>query len=1144
MANFVHIHTHSDYSTLDGAQKISTIVNKAVEMELPAVVLTDHGNMFGAVELYNTAKKAGIKPIIGCEAYVAPHSRFDKSRNQEEGNYYHLVLLSMNQTGYHNLMELTSLGYTEGYYYKPRVDKELLKEYNEGIIATSACINGEVARAALNHGYDRAKEAALEYAEIFPGRFYLELHRHGMEQEDIVNEILIKVSKETGIPLVCANDAHYTERSHAESHDALLCIGTNALISDTKRMKYVNDEFYYKTPEEMAELFSDIPEALENTVKIADRCEFNLQTGDYHLPEFPIPDDAGTQDPAKYLEILTRQGLQERIGEDAEAPEYKDRLEYELGVINEMGFPGYFLITQDFVKWAKDQDIPVGPGRGSAAGSLVAYCLYITDINPIPFDLLFERFLNPERVSMPDIDIDFCYERRLEVVNYIKERYGRDSVCQIITFGRMKAKQVVRDVARVMGLPYSVGDRFAKAIPDELKMTLEKAETQNPEMKSIINESDASKKLWEMSLVLEGMNRNVGIHAAGVVIAPGKLTNWIPIYKSSKDDITTQYDMKCLDQVGMLKVDFLGLRTLTVIKNALKLLEIRGISVDIDKIPLDDQEVYRLFSIGKTFGLFQFESGGMREYLRKLKPNRIEDLVAMNALYRPGPMDNIPSFIDRKHGKEPIVYLDKKLEPILKTTYGIIVYQEQVMQIVSAIADFSLGRADVLRRAMGKKKLDVMEEMRVDFNIGAKKNDVSEKVANEIYDLLIKFASYGFNKSHSVAYAYIAYQTGYLKAHYPAEFMAANMTSERNNIKRVVELIQETKKLDIEIIKPDINTSTAYFSVLDGKITYGMSALKSMGEKAANEVAKARAEGGPFKTIFDFSSRVDLKSVNRKSFEALINAGAMDSLEGNRSQLTQAIDMALKYGQRFQEEKDASQISLFGGSMTQVVMSEPKLEDLPDWASEKKLGNEKEFIGFYLTGHPLEAYQDELETLSNENILFDDSCKKPETVRLGGLINGLKIQYDKRSNQYARFQLLTLTHEFTVLSFKSYQDHKEILVEDAKIFLEGKLSNKDDGRDEVTIFMDRAKPLDNVRHDNIKAVHLRLFREENWEKQSQKIAGQIARFPGSKKIFIHISERDTEISEKIICARTAVNASREFISSLREIVGSEQVWMN
>lgn len=1148
MANFVHLHTHSDYSTLDGAQKIKTIVQMAKEFELPAVALTDHGNMFGTIELANAAKSAGIKPIFGCEVYISRGSRHDRiSIREEEGKYFHLVLLAMNETGYKNLMRLSSYGYLEGFYYKPRVDKELLKKYNEGLIATSACLKGEAAVAARVKGAEEAKKVALEYAEIFPGRFYLELQRHGIPEEDIVVDVFKQVSQETGIPMICTNDAHYAKREHFEAHDALLCIGTATNISDENRMKYANDQFYYKSPDEMAQLFSDVPEALENTVKIAEQCNFMPETGKYHLPTFPIPPEAGTQDPDVYLEVLIKKGLEKRF-DGKITQEMTDRADFELSVIKKMGFSGYFLITQDFVRWSKEQDIPVGPGRGSAAGSLVAYALEITNINPLEFDLLFERFLNPDRITMPDIDIDFCYERRPEVIDYIKERYGEDSVTQIITFGRMNAKAVVRDVARVMGMDYATGDRFAKAIPDGIKLSKEekskgmtplaKAEELNKDLQTYIHESPDTEKLWAMSQVLEGMIRQVGIHAAGVVIAPDDLMNYIPLFKSTKGDVTTQYDMGCLEQVGMLKVDFLGLRTLTVIKHTLDLVKKRGMDININDIPLDDPKVYNLFSEGRTFGLFQFESGGMREYLKKLQPSNINDLVAMNALYRPGPMDNIPEFIARKHGKE-VIYLDNKMEPILKSTYGIIVYQEQVMQIASRIAGLSLAKADTLRRAMGKKKIEVMEKMRAEFIEGAKNNEVKEKIANEIYDLLIRFAEYGFNKSHSVAYAYIAYQTGYLKAYYPAEFMAANLTSERGEIKRVVELVTEAKKLDIEVMPPDVNTSTTFFSVMEGKITYGLSALKSIGEKAAFEITKAREEDGPFTTIFDLASRVDLRSVNRKTFEALIYAGAMDSLEGSRSQKFNAIDLALKYGQRFQDEKLASQVSLFGAATGQVVMNEPPLENIPEWNKQLKLEKEKEFIGFYLTGHPLEPFRDELEAVSNEDLLNEEENRYPDTIRLGGLVTSFSVNYDKRNNQYARFQFESLNNEFTVLAFKSFEKYKDLLHEDSKLYLEGALKVDKDRDRQPTIFLNHAMPLSDLRETKIHSVHLSLHYDDNFDSNLKKLSSIVQGYPGNKTMFIHY-KKDNEM-EKIIKVGHGINGAREMIQQLREIVGQANV---
>jgi len=1143
MVDFVHLHVHSDYSTLDGAQKVSTIVDNAKEMGFPAVAITDHGNMFSAIELANRAKSAGIKPIFGCELYVAQGSRHDRiSIRKDEGKYFHLVVLAMNEVGYFNLVKLSSAGYLDGFYYKPRVDKELLRKHSEGLIALSACIQGEAAVAARKKTYEDAKKIALEYSDIFDGRFYLELQRHGMVEEDIVNDAFIKISQETGIPLVCTNDAHYAKQEHYEAHDALLCIGTMNLISDEKRMRYPNDQFYYKSYAEMAELFKDVPEALSNTIKIAEQCNyFPLpEKTVYHLPNFPIPDNVGTTDPDEYLRILVLKGLKEKLGEDL-SEKVMDRMDYELSVIKKMGFPGYFLITQDFVRWAKNEGIPVGPGRGSAAGSIVAYGLDITAINPLDYDLFFERFLNPERITMPDIDIDFCYERRLDVIDYIKDFYGENSVTQIITFGRMKAKAVVRDIARVMGMPYAVGDQFAKAIPVEAKK-LKDAEELNKDLQKLIHENEDYEKLWEMAKVLEGMNRQVGIHAAGVVIAPDDLLNYVPLFKSTKDDITTQFDMGCLEQVGMLKVDFLGLRTLTVMKHTMALLKRRGIEFDINKIPLDDKEVFKLFSEGKTFGLFQFESAGMREYLKQLKPSALDDLVAMNALYRPGPMENIPTYINRKNGKQKIEYLHPLLEPILKNTYGIIVYQEQVMQVASDIAGFPLSKADTLRRAMGKKKLEVMTKLGAEFVKGCKKNGLTEKTANELYELLIKFANYGFNKSHSVAYAYIAYQTGYLKAHYPAEFMAANLTSERGEIKRVVELVNEAKNIDITVLPPNVNTSTAYFSVLDGDITYGLSALKSIGEKAASEIERVRKAGKEFSSIFDFASRVDLRIVNRKTFEALIYAGAMDSLTGNRSQKFKAIDIALKYGQRIQDEKAAAQVSLFGSSTGQVIMNEPELEELNDWDSQEKLEKEKEYIGFYLTGHPLEKFKDELEAFSNEYVLDDLDGALPDKIKIGGMVKNFTVAYDKKNKQYARFKLESLKNEITVLAFRSYADNKDLLQEDSKIFIDGTLKIDRERDNQITVFLNSAMPLSNIREKMIKTVHVRFMHNEQFEIKQNKVKDIIKQYPGNKRFYIHLNYEDSRDPLDFV-AGFGVNAARDMIEKLRKILGIRNVWL-
>ena len=903
---FVHLHNHSDYSLLDGAQRIDQLVGTIDELNMDAVALTEHGNMFSVVPYYKQAKKAGIKPIIGCEIYVATGSRFDKHQKPGGGwGNNHLILLAQNFTGYKNLMKLVTAGYLEGFYYRPRIDKQLLREYNEGLICLSGCLKGEVPEKMLNGDYEGARNAAIEYSEIFGDRYFLEIQNHGIPEEEANIQNMKKLSSDLGLPLVCTNDAHYCKQSHSEAHDIHICLGTGKERSDPNRLRYATPEFYFKTQDEMHHLFKGFPQAIENTRRIADSIDLSLPMGESHLPNFPIPKSANTADPDEYLRSLTNTGATNHYGEIS--PEIRNRIDHELNVIKNMGFAGYFLITADFVKYAKESKIPVGPGRGSAAGSIVSYALGITSIDPLKHDLLFERFLNPDRISMPDIDIDFCIERRGEVIDYIKDQYGDSSVTQIITFGKMKAKQVVRDVGRVMGYSFSDVDKIAKAIPNELNITLDKALEKSPELSDMADGD--YKELMEHSKVLEGMNRHASIHAAGVVIAPGELTDYVPLYKSNTDDVTSQYDMKGLEELGLLKMDFLGLRNLTVIDKAIKLIEANGESLDIEKLSFENSEVYKLFSKGHTIGVFQFESSGMREFLKKLQPTVLEDLIAMNALYRPGPMSNIDDFISRKHGKKKIAYPHPLMEPILKETYGIIVYQEQVMQIAHEIAGFTLAEADIMRRAMGKKIKSLMDELSIKFVSGAERRGIQKKKAEEIFSLIEKFAQYGFNKSHSTAYAYVAYQTAWLKVRFPAEFMSANLTSEMGSIDRIVVLINECKKMGIEVRPPDINVSFEDFRPIDNKtISYGLNAIKNVGTKALETIIKERISRGPYKNIFDICSRVEQQKVNKRVLESLVYSGSMDSLEGSRSQNLDAVDIAIKYGQKIQQEVDKNQV--------------------------------------------------------------------------------------------------------------------------------------------------------------------------------------------------------------------------------------------
>ncbi|MDG2367018.1 MAG: DNA polymerase III subunit alpha, partial [Candidatus Marinimicrobia bacterium] len=942
-SEFVHLHNHSDYSLLDGAQTVQTLVNTIDDLGMDSVALTEHGNMFSVIPYYKSAKKAGVKPIIGCETYVAVGSRFDKKPRPEGGwGNNHLVLLAQNYTGYQNLMKLVTHGYLDGFYYRPRIDLDLLKENSEGLICLSGCLKGEVTEKMLKDDWAGAKKAALRFAEIFEGRFYLEVQNHGIPDEIQNIQNMKKLASELDLPLVCTNDAHYAKHEHWEAHDVHICLGTGKERDDPNRLRYATPEFYFKTQDQMFEMFKDVPNAIENTRKIADSIDIELPMGDYHLPNFPLPDDAPSEKPDEYLKILCKQGVQERYGDLN--PELETRLDHELRVIEQMGFAGYFLITADFVKYAKDNSIPVGPGRGSAAGSLVSYSLGITTIDPIKHKLLFERFLNPDRISMPDIDIDFCIERRGEVIDYIKSQYGENSVTQIITFGKMKARQAVRDVGRVLGYSFGEIDHLAKMIPTTINITLEEAMAQSPELKEAAD--GQFKEVMDYSKILEGMNRHASIHAAGVVIAPGDLTDFVPLYRSPQGDVTSQYDMKGLEELGLLKLDFLGLRNLTVIDNAVNLIKERGETINIEKISLDDPEVYKLFAKGLTIGVFQFESSGMREFLKKLKPTVIEDLIAMNALYRPGPMDNIDDFIARKHGKKKIEYPHPVMEPILEETYGIIVYQEQVMQVAHEVAGFTLAEADIMRRAMGKKIKKLMDELKIKFIEGAeKKHKIPNKKGKEIYELIEKFAQYGFNKSHSTAYAYVAYQTAWLKTHYPAEFMSANLTSEMSNIDRIVILINECRKLKIDVDPPDVNISDINFRPVNKKvISFGLNAIKNVGSKALEQIIESRLKHKKFESIFDFTANVSLKSVNRRVLESLNMSGAMDGLKGNRAQKNAAIETALKYGQTIQDNKARNQVDLFGGTNIkgEEMSMVPSLPTVDDWPESQLLEKEKE----------------------------------------------------------------------------------------------------------------------------------------------------------------------------------------------------------
>ena len=1141
-SEFVHLHNHSDYSLLDGAQRVEQLVNTIDDLNMDGVALTEHGNMFSTVPFYQKAQKAGINPIIGCETYVAVESRHNK-KPQAGGGWgnNHLILLVQNQIGYKNLMKLVTAGYLEGFYYRPRIDMELLKDHSEGLVCLSGCLKGEIPEKMLNGDYEGARDAALMFSEIFSDRFYLEVQNHGIPEEEANIENMKKLAHDLSLPIVCTNDAHYSKKEHSEAHDIHICLGTGKDRNDPNRLRYATPEFYFKSQDEMHKLFKDVPGAIENTRKIAESIDFEIKTGEYHLPNFPIPEDESNTDPDEYLRKLVVDGAKNLYEEMT--PKVNHLIDHELDVIKNMGFAGYFLITADFVQYAKNNKIPVGPGRGSAAGSLVSYALGITDIDPIKHNLLFERFLNPDRISMPDIDIDFCIERRGEVIDYIKTQYGETSVSQIITFGSMKAKQVIRDVGRVMGYTFSEVDRLAKAIPDELGITLESAIKKSPEFRKM--SENEYKELVEHSLVLEGMNRHASIHAAGVVIAPGDLTNYVPLYKSSSGDITTQYDMKGLEDLGLLKMDFLGLRNLTVINKALELIELKGEKVQIDKVSMEEPEVYKLFANGLTIGVFQFESSGMREFLKKLQPTVIGDLIAMNALYRPGPMNNIDNFISRKQGNKKIEYPHPSLVPILEETYGIIVYQEQVMQIAHDIAGFSLSEADIMRRAMGKKDKKLMDELSVKFVSGAQEKSITKKKAEEIYALIEKFAQYGFNKSHSTAYAYIAYQTAWLKTFHAAEFMSANLTSEMSTIERVVTLINECKKLKIEVKSPDVNVSYTQFAPIDkSTISYGLNAIKNVGEKALESIIENREEEGPFKSIFDFCSRIDQQKVNKRVLESLIKSGAMDSLSGSRAQNFDAIDTAIKYGQQLQNSGNKNQVDLFSvGDDKSSLIKTPELKEIEEWDEKKSLSFEKEVLGMYVSGHPLLEHADEIEEFTSVDFSDDLMLKKNEIVTVGGMVTKITKKYDRRNRAMAFFEMDCFGGTVEVIAFSDcFEKYENLIEEDAVIFINGKMAD-DTNFSDLKVMADKIVSVENAREYFSRKLIINLAAQNVSPDDIEDLYEFAKRFPGDCNLLFHLSNPNPALSKPItvLAHNIKVSTDRNFLKQLRDKYGKENI---
>ncbi len=1142
-ADFIHLHNHTQYSLLDGAMKIDDLLAKAKEFNMPALAITDHGNMFGTIDFYKKAIASGIKPIIGSEVYVASVSRSKKEPIPGlPDTGFHLILLVKNLDGYKNLIKLSTSGYLEGFYHRPRIDKEILRKNHQGLIGLSSCLKGEIPYLLMKGNYKKAKKVAEEYVAILgQENFYLELQNHGTEDEKKARELLLQLSQETEIPVVATNDCHYLRKEDWEAHDALLCIQTGKTIAESDRMKFSTDQLYFKSPEEMKKLFEEIPQAIENTIKIAEKCNLQLEFGKFHLPHFPLP--SGYEDLGSYLDYLARRGLAQRYSKVT--PGVEERLEYELKIINQMGYAGYFLIVKDFIDYARSKDIPVGPGRGSAASSLVSYALGITNIDPIKYGLLFERFLNPERISLPDIDIDFSDRGRDRIIDYVINKYGKENVTQIITFGTMAARGVIRDVGRVLGMPYSEVDRIAKMIPFELDMTLKKALDVQPDLARLSESDPQIKRLILLSQTLEGLTRHASTHAAGVVIAPTKLTEFVPLYMSAKDEITTQYDMKGIEDIGLLKMDFLGLRTLTVIDDTRRMLrEERNVNIDMDRIPLDDKRVFDLFSNGETVGIFQFESSGMRDYLKKLKPEILDDLTAMNALYRPGPLDSymIDEYIQRKHGDKKIEYEHPLLEPILKETYGVIVYQEQVLKVASDLAGYSLGKADILRKAMGKKKAEMMAEQRDEFIKGAKSTGITEKKADRIFDLIATFARYGFNKAHSVGYAYIAYQTAYLKAHYPVEFMAATLSSEIGNSDRIVTLMEECKRMSIQVLPPDLNESVGKFKVFGNKIRFGLEAVKNVGESAITSIVAARERYGKFTSIFQFCEEVDLRAVNKKAVESLICAGTFDSVHKNRAQLLAGVELAMNYGQAVQKDKLKGQTTLFdlesGGNL---IQKEPELLPIPEWPRSQMLAKEKEMLGFYVSGHPLAKYQEELATFSTFTTETIEAVSDGQEVILGGIIVGVKPNIDKKGNQMAFITLEDFLGTVEVLVFSDCFEKRRTLVRSGSmVLIRGRASTREGEKAKVIAF--DVLPLDKVYQEMNGFLHLRIGSQIAGDDFIPQIKNILSTHHGKSSVILHMRTQKEELKMKV--KNIKVQLSRELMKKLREGLGKENVYLS
>ena len=1143
---FTHLHVHTEYSLLDGSSKIKELAVRAKELGMDSMAITDHGAMYGVIDFYRAAREAGIKPILGCEVYVAPGSRFDRENVHGEDRYYHLVLLAENNEGYQNLMKIVSKGYVDGFYYKPRVDMEVLKTYHKGIIALSACLAGEVPRFLARGLYEEAKEAVLKYQEIFGrGNYFLELQDHGIPMQRQVNQGIIRLSRELDIPLAATNDCHYINAEDWEAHDILLCIQTGKKVADENRMRYEDGQYYVKSEEEMRELFSYIPEAIDNTAKIAERCNVEIEFGVTKLPRYEVPEG---YDSWGYLNHLCSEGFKERYPEDDGT--LKERLEYELGVIKSMGYVDYFLIVWDFINFARSHGIAVGPGRGSAAGSIVSYCLKITNIDPIRYQLLFERFLNPERVSMPDIDVDFCYERRQEVIDYVVEKYGKDQVAQIVTFGTLAARGVIRDVGRVMDLPYSLCDQVSKMVPAELNITLDLALKKNPELKALYDTDEQVHKLIDMSRRLEGLPRHTSMHAAGVVISRTNIDEYVPLSRGSDGTITTQFTMTTLEELGLLKMDFLGLRTLTVLQDAVAMIQKdHGVKLDLDHIDFNDKKVMESIGTGKDDGVFQLESGGMKSFMKELKPESLEDIIAGISLYRPGPMDFIPKYLKGKNDPAAITYTCPQLEHILKPTYGCIVYQEQVMQIVRDLAGYTLGRSDLVRRAMSKKKADVMARERKNFVYGNEEegvkgcaaNGIDEKTANQIFDDMTDFAKYAFNKSHAAAYAVVAYQTAYLKYYYPREFMAALMTSIMDNVTKVSEYILACRNMGIGILPPDINEGVSGFSVSGNSIRYGLSAIKSVGRAVVDVIISERETGGPFSTLEDFVSRMSNREVNKRTLESFIKSGSLDSLPGTRKQKLYVSSELLENKAREKKTVMEGQMSFFD-----IAPEEDKgnfqvsFPDVGEFDKETLLAFEKETLGIYVSGHPMEAYQELWQknvTARTSDFIVDEDghtvVEDNSIVVVGGMITAKKVKTTRTSQLMAFVSLEDMVGTVEALVFpKIYEKNKQYLTEDSKVFLRGRASIGDDPVGKLVC--EEVIPFSAIPNE----LWLQFEDQEFYERTVDSVMAVLRESEGKDRVVMYLKK---ERKLRRLSPSWAIDAQGRLLEELYTLLGEKNV---